>query len=151
MKTFVGMMDTKFKLVVTLEEKGKRRELETIHKGFSCILNILFQFIKKISSKDGKMLRFATLSGRCMDVNSNCFIYFFWFLNYLLFSFLWLHRVLVVACGIFRCSAHIVSSCGIQAQFLHSILVFRPGIKTMFPALQSGFSTTGPPEESSNF
>ena len=115
MKTFVGMMDTKFKLVVTLEEKGKRRELETIHKGFNCILNILFQFIKKISSKDGKMLRFATLSGRCMDVNSNCFIYFFWFLNYLLFSFLWLHRVLVVACGIFRCSAHIVSSCGIQA------------------------------------
>ena len=115
MKTFVGMMDTKFKLVVTLEKKGKRRELETIHKGFSCILNILFQFIKNISSKDGKMLRFATLSGRCMDVNSNCFIYFFWFLNYLLFSFFWLHRVLVVACGIFRCSAHTVSSCGIQA------------------------------------
>ena len=70
-------MDTKFKLVVTLEEKGKRRELETIHNGFSCILNILFQFIKKISSKDGKMLRFATLSGRCMDVNSNYFTYFF--------------------------------------------------------------------------
>ena len=81
------MMDAKFKLVVTLEEKGKRRELETIHNGFSCILNILFQFIKKISSKDGKMLRFATLSGRYMDINSNCFIYFFWFPNCLLFSF----------------------------------------------------------------
>ena len=143
-------MDTKFKLVVTLEEKGKRRELETIHNGFSCILNILFQFIKKISSKDGKMLRFATLSGRCTDVNSNCFTYFFGSrtISYFLFfgcigSQLW-HVGSSIAVRRLSC-------CSIQAQLLHSILVSRPGIKTAFPTLQSGFSTTGPPEESSNF
>ena len=44
------------------------------------------------------------------------------------------------------------SSCGTQAQLLHSTWNLpRPGIKPMSPALASGFLPTGPPGKSSDF
>ena len=80
--------------------------------------------------------------------------------------YIWLHRVLVVACGIsmascavFHCSAwnsscvtwvpehvgSVVAACGFNCSVARRILVFHPEIKPASPALQGGFLTTGPP------
>ena len=69
---------------------------------------------------------------------------------------------LVVARGLSSCGAqapehtgsvvavHGLSSCRVQAQLPHTcgILVLRPGIEATSPALEGGFSTTGPPGKS---
>ena len=114
------------------------------------------------------------------------FLFFFFFKICYLFTYLfiyfiyfWLHRVLVVAhgifveaCGIFRCSAWVPGFrgsvvCGTQALQLRrassvvvacrlscptgcGILVLRPGIEPASPALEGGFFITGPPGKSPN-
>ena len=69
------------------------------------------------------------------------FLFFFMF-------FVWLHRVLVVACRVFV-EAHGPCSCGGQAQLCHVETLFPdPAIKPASPALRGGFLSTGPPEKS---
>ena len=63
------------------------------------------------------------------------------------YLFIWLHEVLVAACGIFCCGAwtlqlwHAGFSCSVACK----ILVLQLGIELVSPALQGGFLTTGPP------
>ena len=80
-----------------------------------------------------------------------------------LFIYFWLHQVLVVARRPFVAVCRLLSSCGAQAPkragsvvVAHGlscpvacgILVPRPGIEPVSPALQDGFLTTGPPGKS---
>ena len=65
----------------------------------------------------------------CLGFYSGAICYFASFLKN---RFIWLHWVLVEA-GRFSCP----EACG--------ILVLRPGIEPLPPALQDGFLTTGPP------
>ena len=80
------------------------------------------------------------------------------------FLFIWLHQVLVAACKIFIASRGLLcSSCGARALectgsvavarrlsclTARGILVPRPGIEPVSPALEGGFLTTGPPGKS---
>ena len=76
--------------------------------------------------------------------------------------FFWLCWVFIVVCGSFVAACRLLSSCGVQAQYLRQtgslvavlglscpaacgILVPRQGIEPMSPALEGGFLTTGPP------
>ena len=71
----------------------------------------------------------------------------------LLILFIWLHWVLVAACGFFHCSAwaSLQLWCagsrahGLSCPTACGILVPPPGIKPMSPALEGGFLTTGLP------
>ena len=106
------------------------------------------------------------------------FIYLFIYLRnrswslffFFLILFIWLHRVLVVARGIFAAACRLsrgagsrvrrLSSCGTRAPQLWcaglvaprhvGILVPQPGIEPVSPALEGGFLTTGPPGRSPN-
>ena len=81
--------------------------------------------------------------------------------------YLWLHQVLVAACGIFTVACGIFTvayriftvACGsvwalqfaehgLSCLVVRGILVLRPGIEPASPALKGGFLSTGPPEHS---
>ena len=91
---------------------------------------------------------------------------FFLFLN----LFIWLHQVLVVECGIFvaalrlfitergllsscgawalECAGSVVAARGLSCSAACGILLLRPGIEPVSPALEGRFLTTGPPGKS---
>ena len=84
--------------------------------------------------------------------------------NIHIYLLIWMHRVLVAAhrifsasCGTFSCTAQslqlwcvgsVVVTCGLCCSVACGILVPQPGIESMYPALQNGFLTTGPPGKS---
>ena len=81
-----------------------------------------------------------------------CVCFCFVFLKYL---FIQLHQVLVAACGIFHCGTRAPEDAGsvVAARRLScptacGILVPRPGIEPVSPALEGGFLPTGPPGKS---
>ena len=89
--------------------------------------------------------------------------YVFSFLKKYLFIYLWLRRVLLAAGRLFVAVCGLLSSCGSRAPervgslvvarglscpVACGILVSRPGIKLVSPALQDQFLTTGPPGKS---
>ena len=82
---------------------------------------------------------------------------FFFFLMFIYLFIFWLRRVLVAARGIFTASCRIfslrrtgsvVEACGLSYPAAFGTPVPRPGIKPVFPELEGGFLTTGPPGKS---
>ena len=80
--------------------------------------------------------------------------FFQWHFFFLFCLFFWLHQVLVEPCGIFDVSrGTAVVARGLQCAWAsvvaaRGILVPRPGIEPVSPALQGTFLTTGPPGKS---
>ena len=107
------------------------------------------------------MFRFLVDATRCPSILLIPFLFSF-FKNYLS---IWLYRVLVAAMGSFlvvhglsscgvqdpQCTGSIVAICGFSCSVACGILVSRPGIKSMFPALRGKFLTIEPPGKSPIF
>ena len=68
---------------------------------------------------------------------------FFLFFVFNIYLFIWLHRVFVAAVGF-----SLVVVCRLSCSAACGILVPRPGLEPVSPALESGFLTTGPPGKS---
>ena len=62
----------------------------------------------------------------------------------------WASPSLVVACRVFFFSLSLVEARGLSCPVVCGILVPRPGIEPMSPALEGRFFTTGPPGKSLN-